>query len=171
LPKNPAGGVHLQASPLLLVGVIGGIISTVAIVISGILASQPIPGPGPGGGNGPLPPPPPNTALVVLIISAAFFVTSWATVAVAIARDQILQRQATATSPSEILTELHVWMDEMRVEAATDRANQMKDLMAQLDTFADQHETEGYLNAMRAAGATTTNSDVRFLRKVPPPDA
>jgi hypothetical protein len=162
--------VHLQASPLLLVGVIGGVISTVAIVISGILASQPFPPPG-GGNGGPPPPPPPNTALVVLIIAAAFFVTSWVTVAVAIARDQILQRMAaTAASPSEIFIELHAWMEEMRAEAAADRATQMKDLMTQLDAFADQRETEGYLNAMRAAaGAPATNSDVRFLRKVPPP--
>jgi hypothetical protein len=165
--------VHLQASPLLLIGVIGGVISTVAVVISGILAAQP---PGPGGGiGGPptgAPPPPPTTATVALIISAAFFVISWVTVAAAVARDQLAQKIAAASAPTEMLMEMQASIQQLRVDAAADRANYMKDLMAHLETFGEQRETEGYLNAMRAAaGKPATNGDVRFLRQVPPPES
>ena len=163
LPKAPSPDgrdtLHLQASPLLLIGVIGGLVSTVAVVIAGILAGQPPPPARPGGLSGTQPPPPPTTALVALIISAAFFVISWVTVAVAVA---LAQRMAAATAArSEIFTELHSWMEQIRVEAATDRASLLTDLTAQLDSFAEQRETEGYLQAMRAAAAPpATNGDV-----------
>jgi hypothetical protein len=171
----PFGGrdnLHFQASPLLLVGSIGGAVSTVAVVISGILAAQPGGGPGGGPPGGGSPPPPPSTAaLVALVISAAFFVISWVTVAVAVARDQLAQRIAT-TPGSDAVMELQASIEQIRVEAATDRANALRDLMTHLESFGEQRETEGYLNAMRAAaGAPATNGDVRFLRRLPPPES
>lgn len=169
-PPSGRDNVHFQASPLLLIGGIGGAVSTVAVVISGILAAQPG---GPPPHDGTQPGPPPNmTAMVALIISAAFFVISWVTVAVAVARDQLAQRIAAGPAPTDLLPEVQASIEQLRVDVATDRANEMKDLLGRLDMFGEQRETEGYLNAMRAAaGAPATNGDVRFLRKLPPPES
>jgi hypothetical protein len=126
-------------SPMLLIGIIAAVISSAAVVISAIVAAQPG-GPPPDGGGGPPGPPPGST--IPLIISSAFFVVSWATVAVAVARDELAHR----------MNELHVWMEQM------------------LHDYGEQRETEGYLKALRAAAGPPGNGDVRPLRKVPPPE-
>ena len=162
--------VHLQLSPLLMIGVVAGVISTVAVVVSAIVASQP---PGPFHPNGG--PPPPAPPLTALLISLGCFVVSWVTVAVAVARDQLGQRIGRAVEArTEHLTDLHAWMESVRVEEANERAAVMAQLTKQLDTisreYGEQRETEGYLNAMRAAAGLPAKGDIRPLRTVPPQD-
>lgn len=161
--------VHLQLSSLLLIGLVTGVISTVAVVVSAVVASQPLPH---GGLGGAPPPPPPITPL---IISCAFFVVSWVTVAAAVARDQIVHRITEAAAlRSDMLNDLHTRLEEVHAEAHRDRESVQMNLLRHLDAFqrdfGEVRETEGYLSAMRAAATqATTNGDVRPLRKVPPP--
>jgi hypothetical protein len=162
--------VHFQLSPLLMIGVVAAVISTVAVVVSAIVANQPPPGP--FNPQGPPGPPPQSTAL---LISLGCFVVSWVTVAVAVARDQLAQRIARATEArTAYLTDLHAWMESVRVEEANERAALMAQLTTQLDTlsreYGEQRETEGYLSAMRAAAGPPTKTDIRPLRRIPPQD-
>src|SRR5262245_60786484 len=164
--------VHLQLSPLLMIGIVAAVISTVAVVVSAIMSNQP---PGRGGGPGGGPPPPP-TSSTALLICIGCFVIAWVTVAVAVARDQLAVRIARSVEArTAFLTDLQAWMEAVRVEEANERAAAMDRLAEQLDTlsreYGEQRETEGFLNAMRAAaGPPAQMGEIRPLRKVPPQD-
>ncbi len=156
--------VHFQLSPLLLVGLVAAVISTVALVVTAVLAFQPSgPPPGQGGPGGP-----PPVQLAPLIISIGFFVVSWVTVAVAVARDQIAQRIAAVhASRSDSWTDLHQGLDEIRTQTA-ELAKIEARITKLVHEYGELRETDGYLDAMRAAAGP--NGDVRPLRTVPPRD-
>jgi hypothetical protein len=158
---------------MLLIGLIGGILSTVALVVSAVLANQPGPPPGQGQGQGQGPPPMPSHSLIALVISAAIFVVAWAMVIAAITRDQVMRKITdSAAGRAQMLVDLHEWMLEEREQTARERAAAQAELVAQLANlreFGEQRETDGYLNAMRAAQGLADAGDVRPLRRVPPP--
>jgi hypothetical protein len=163
--------VQMRLSPLLLIGTASAVISTVAVVVSAVAASSPLSPPGAVGGGAP-PTPAPATGLVALIISVGFFVVSWITVAVAVARDQIFQRCADAAhSHSESLIELRDWMEDTYALVGREQAAIDAKLSTLSLEYGEQRETQGYLNAMRAAAGAVTRAEVRPLRPVRPTDS
>jgi hypothetical protein len=172
-PHGDRDSVHFHISPLLLIGIVIAVISTVVVVISAIAANQPPGRPG----QGQQPPPPPST--IPLMISLAFFVISWVTVAVAVARDQLATRIASAEAAREAaINDLRAWMAQSQADLTADRNAARQELAAQLamisKEYGDERETQGYLDGMRAAaaGQAPSNGDVRTLRTVrqPSPD-
>jgi hypothetical protein len=141
---------------MLLTGLIVGILSTVALVWTSVLASPP--GPPPGSPQNPAPQPPPPHSAVLVIVSAAFFVVGWVTVAVAVARDHLVQRIGSAAA-----------------EAASDRDSARADLLRRLTKlieFGEQRETDAYINGFRAAEEeedTDGPDNVHPIRTVLPP--
>jgi hypothetical protein len=158
-PDQPADApgrstLHLQLSPLLLIGLLVGILSTVALVVSAVIAGEHGAGPPPGSQPNPPPPPPPHS-MVPLIVSVAVFVVAWVTVAVAAARDHLVRRIVASTA-----------------EAARDREAAQTELVARLTTlveFGEQRETDAYINGMKAAEKDDGPGTVRPFRTVPPP--
>src|SRR5262249_13162794 len=146
--------LHLQLSPLLLIGLVAGILSTVALVVTAVIAGDQGAGPPPGSQQNP-PPPPPHHSMVPLIVSAAVFVVAWVTTAGAAARDHLVRRMASIAS-----------------EAANDLEAAQVELVARLTTlveFAEQRETDAYINGMKAAEKDDGPGTVRPFRTVPPP--
>jgi hypothetical protein len=156
--------VHFQLSPLLLIGLVSAVISTVAVVIAAVSALQPGQGPPPGAVGRP----PPPTEVAPLVLAIGFFVISWVTVAVAVARDQIAQRlSALHDIRSSSLEELRADIDEIRTQT-TAMAKVEARVVKLVEDYGELRETDGYLDAMRAAAGT--NGEVRSLRTVPPRD-
>jgi hypothetical protein len=141
--------VHFQLSPLTMVGIVAAVISTIAVIIAAITASH-TGGPPPGPGAPPPPPPPSSTPL---LLAVAFFVTSWVTVAVAIARDQIVQRVGL----------LNQALEEVRTQVA-EVAKLEGRITAVVEEYGEQRETDGYIAAMHAA----EKGDVRPLGTIRP---
>jgi hypothetical protein len=126
--------VHFQLSSLTMIGIVAAVISTTAVVIAAISASHG----GPPPGQGALPPPPPSTTPILLAVG--FFVISWVTVAVAIARDQIVQR----------MNLMNQAMEEIRTQAAAAAGLEAR-LTALVEEYGERRETDGYIGAMQAA--------------------
>ena len=152
-PPPPRLGMTVQASSLLLCGLIAAAASTVALVIVAVIQANTVAAPGNAA--------PPSQA--ALIITAAVFVVSWIAVAFAFCRDQVLHRvtqmEASVASVAGVQHELRSDFAALRREMAE---------------YAEQHETEGFLNGRRAAapadGAPHTDgvAEVRHLHRVPP---
>jgi len=96
-----------------------------------------------GGGppRNPDQPPPPPPGETGLTISVGLWVIAWLAVLVTLARDQIMARLA----------------------------EQRADMLARIEEYSEQRETDGYLRGMRNAGGLA--ADVRPLHRVPPPAA
>jgi hypothetical protein len=157
-PDQPAAApgrstLHLQLTPMLLIGLVVGVLSAVALVVTSVIvANQPPPPPVGGQGQ-----PPPHHSDVSVIMSSAVFVVAWVTVAIAVARDHVVRRlEATAASRTEMLTEMNNWIAEQ---------------LATLREAGDQRETDAYLNGMVAGKQTPPpdGSGGRPLRTVPTP--
>jgi hypothetical protein len=159
--------VHFQLSPLLLIGIVGAVISTVAVIVSAVITSQVGPPP-PSGVSGVRPPPPPS--MTALIISIGLFVVAWVTVAIAVGRDQLLQKLSAAQAG--MTAEFTARLEAVRDQVTHDRSVSLGRIEEKFDTlmreYGETRETEGFLNGMRAA-TRPPNGDVRPLRTVPPP--
>ncbi len=152
--------VQFQLSPLLLIGIVAAVISTVAVVISAVSANHG--GPGPVQGQQ-LPPPPPTP--VALYISLALFVISWVTVAVAVARDQVVMRIASAAAHRD------AHLDDLRAILDADHHELRAQLGPVLLEYGELKHTEGYFTAIRHTAHTPgPNGDIPRLRPVPPPE-
>jgi hypothetical protein len=140
--------VHFQLSPLTMIGIVAAVISTIAIIIAAVAAShQGGPPPGPGA----IPPPPPS--MTPLLIAVGFFAVSWVTVAVAVARDQIVVR----------MTGMNHTLEEIRSQSA-ELAKIEGRLTTLFEEYGERRETDGYLTAMREAeNASRPNGEVRPL--------
>ncbi|MEV6597112.1 hypothetical protein AB0M36_09655 [Actinoplanes sp. NPDC051346] len=159
-------GLHFQMSKLLVGCLVVAIASTGALVITSIVGFPERPGPPPGLG---LPPgPPPNVrGIAVLIVVTGIFVLAWLAVLVAFARDQILRRLGDQPAGPDQIKDL---LTEVRAQLATDRDREWQVVLERLAEFGEQRETDGYLNAMRAAaGDEPTEANVRSLRRPPGP--
>jgi hypothetical protein len=149
-PDQPAPFV---VSTFLLVGLVAAIISSIAVGVAAVLATDQHGGPPPGsqgfGGQG-APPPPPgmSTGEIGVTIAVALFVISWMTVILAVARDQVLRRAANRAETSELREAVQALRDEIR-------------------QYGEERETDGYLAAMRESGPSQ-HGTVRRLRPIPP---
>jgi hypothetical protein len=155
-PKRPSpeSGIPF-VSVFLLGGLVAAIISSIALGVSVVFASDQLGGPSPNsqglpfGGGGPSPGM--QTGEVVVIMAVALFVISWMTVIVAIVRDQLLRRTADQAETRE-LREL---VAALRIE---------------IRQYGDERETDGYLTAMRESGPSK-HGTARQLRPLPPDKA
>jgi hypothetical protein len=148
-PDQPAPFV---VSTFLLIGLVAAIISSIAVGVSAVLATEQhggpppdVPGGGPGGGG---PPPGMSTGEIGVTLAVALFVISWMTVILAITRDQVLRRTANQAETRELRDAVQALRDEVR-------------------QYGEERETDGYLAAMRESGPSY-HSTVRQLRPIPP---
>ena len=161
-PTSRRMSVRWQASTLLLCSLVAAAASTAALGIMAVIQTDvgpvgpvgPPPGPGLQPGTRPVPP----NSSIPLIITAAVFVVSWIAVAFAFCRDQVLHRvSAMEASVHVVATEQQA----LRADFAT--------LRHDIAEYAEQRETDGFLNGRRAATPSASNGEVR-LRRVPPLD-
>ncbi|OJF14862.1 hypothetical protein [Couchioplanes caeruleus] len=157
-------------SKLLIGSLIVAIASTGALVITSIVGFPDRPGPPPGIPGVPPGPPPNVRSIAVLVVLTGIFVLAWLAVLVACTRDQILRRlgvDAGAPAGPEQIKEMLI---EVRAQLAADRDREWQVVLERLAEYGEQRETDGYLNAMRAAsGDQQTEANVRALRRPPTP--
>ena len=166
------GGLHLQLSKLLLGALIAAVAATGALIITMAIGLPPAhPPPGPNG----MPPPPPNlTSLAVFPVLTGLFVLAWLTVVVAFSRDQILSRiEQLRDGPAVDARRLDQLIAELRAQLAADRERELQQLQQRLaeltEQYAEQRETDGYLNGMQVGtGAEQASATVHSIRRTPP---
>jgi hypothetical protein len=140
---------------MLLTGLIVGILSTVALVWTSVLASPA--GPPPGSPQNPAPQPPPPHSEVLVIVSSAFFVVGWVIVAVAVARDFVVRRLADAAA--------------QRTQSLVDMHDQLNEQMSTLREISEQIETNVFINGLNARDRKPDGpGGGRPLKTVPPPE-
>ncbi|GAA2506812.1 hypothetical protein [Winogradskya humida] len=168
--RGGSGALHLQVSKLLVGSIVLAIAATGALVVTLIVGFPQKPGPPPGT-PGVMPGPPPDERPVaVLIVLTGLVVLAWLAALIVSARDLVLQRLSlageapTAADPAQIRSLL----EEVRTELAADREREWQAITERLLEYADQRETDGYLNGMRVATAgDPIEANVHPLRRPP----
>ncbi|GGQ39877.1 hypothetical protein GCM10010166_03470 [Couchioplanes caeruleus subsp. azureus] len=155
---------------MLIGALIVAIASTGALVITAIVGFPERPGPPPGIPGLPPGPPPQVRSMAVLVVLTGIFVLAWLAVLVAVARDQILRRLGAAAEAPAGTEQIKELLTEVRAQLAADRESEWQVVLERLAEYGEQRETDGYLNAMRAAaGDQQSEANVRALRRPPAP--
>jgi hypothetical protein len=149
-------GMTVQASSLLLCSLIAAAASTVALGIVAVIQADVTSGDTAAQGQQPAAP-----SYIPLIITASIFVVSWIAVTFAFCRDQLLHR---VTAIQTNVAAVAAAQSEIRSDFAA--------LRAELAEYAEQRETEGFLNGRRSGSGsgTSENREVRPLHRVRPLD-
>ncbi|MFI5931700.1 hypothetical protein [Actinoplanes sp. NPDC051494] len=161
--------LHLRMSKLLVGCLVLAIAATGALVVTMIAGFPQKPGPPPGQ-PGVMPGPPPDQRpLAVLVLLTGLVVLAWLAVLVVSARDRILHQLGEDTPAPADRAQIRDLLAEVRTELAADREREWQTITERLLEYADQRETDGYLNGMRVAttGGEPLEANVRPLRRPP----
>jgi len=148
--------VTVQASSFLLCSLIAAAASTVALGIVAVIQADVSSGETATQGQQPVAP-----SYIPLIMTASIFVVSWIAVTLAFFRDQMLHRVTVIQANVAAVA-----------AAQSDIRSDFAALRAELAEYAEQRETEGFLNGRRSGtnSGTSENREVRPLRRVRPLD-